>query len=149
MVFSNNLLMGAAAAAAGGGGDVGYVPAGSIVVNGTDEYLDRTPTGAGNRQKYSFSCWTKITNNNTSNGYLIDAGPIAGNGEGIRYTGSSSTPLLITGAGGVGHSNRVTSAIYRDITAWNHVFYIKDTTNSNPSSRLRPVSYTHLRAHET
>ena len=129
--------MGAAAAAAGGGGDVGYVPAGSIVVNGTDEYLDRTPTGAGNRQKYSFSCWTKITNNNTSNGYLIDAGPIAGNGEGIRYTGSSSTPLLITGAGGVGHSNRVTSAIYRDITAWNHVFYIKDTTNSNPSSRLR------------
>ena len=127
--------MGAAAAASGG--DAAYVPGGAIVVNGSDEYLDHTPTGAGNRQKYSFSCWTKITNNNTSNGYLIDAGPIAGNGEGIRYTGSSSTPLLITGAGGVGYSNRVTSAIYRDTTAWNHVFYIKDTTNSNPSSRLR------------
>ena len=121
----------------GAAGEAAYVPGGAIVVNGTDEYLDHTPTGAGNRQKYSFSCWTKITNNNTSNGYLIDAGPIAGNGEGIRYTGSTDTPLLITGAGGVGYSNRVTSAIYRDTTAWNHVFYIKDTTNGNPSSRLR------------
>jgi hypothetical protein len=130
--FGSTQLFGVAAGAA-----PGYVPKGAIWLNGTDEYLHRTPSGAGNRKTYSFSCWAKISNNNTSNGYLIDAGTIGGSSEGIRYSGSSSCPLLIAGVAGSGNTALQSTAIYRDPTAWQHVFYTKDTTDSIGFDRVR------------
>lgn len=110
----------------------GYVPAGAIWLDGVADYLTWTPSVAGNRKTHTISFWAKIINKNTSNGYIIDAGPALGNGEGIRYTGSSSTPLLLTGMNGGGSTYRVTSAIYRDTTAWQHVMYRKNSDTASP-----------------
>jgi len=55
-MFQNNLLMGAAAAASGGASVVS-VGNSALYVSGNDEKLTRTPTTAGNRDTWTFSCW--------------------------------------------------------------------------------------------
>jgi hypothetical protein len=55
MVFSNNLLLGAVSAAAGG-----YLIEQSLLFDGSS-YLTRTPSVAGNRKTWTFSCWFKFS----------------------------------------------------------------------------------------
>lgn len=109
----------------------------SLWLDGTADYLERTPSSQGSLTTYTLSFWAKVSNNNTSNGYIIDAGAAGANGEGIRFTGSSETPLLVTGLEGAGNTFRTTSAIYSDPSAWMHVVYVKDTANGNPDDRIK------------
>jgi hypothetical protein len=53
MVFSNNLLLGAVSAAASD-----YLIEQSALFDGSS-YLSRTPSTAGNRKTWTFSCWVK------------------------------------------------------------------------------------------
>jgi len=134
MVFSNNLLMGAASSTAAPA--AGWVPKGAIWFDGSDDYLYRTPIGAGNRKTYSYSFWAKQYKN-TTNGYTLEAGSPSGNSEGIRYAGSTDCYLYIDGVDGGGSGALATTALYRDPTAWYHVLYTKDTTDSVAADRVR------------
>ena len=130
MPVHQNVLIGAS----GQGG--GYTIENAIYLEGND-YLERTPSSAGNLKTYTLSFWAKVSNNNTSNGYILDAGAAGANSEGIRFTGSSDTPLLVTGLEGAGNTFRTTSAIYRDPTAWMHVVYVKNTADSTADDRIK------------
>ena len=61
MVVFNNALAGAAGQA--GGADAGYTIERSLRLNDDDTaYLSRTPTVAGNRQRWTWSGWVKRAN---------------------------------------------------------------------------------------
>ena len=109
----------------------------SIYFDASNDYLEFTPSGAGNLKTYTLSFWAKVSDKNTSNGYILDAGAAGATSEGIRFTGASSTPLYVTGIEGDGYGFATTTALYRDPTAWMHVVYVKNTADGTASDRVK------------
>ena len=103
--------------------------------NGDSPYLNRTPSSASNRRTFTWAAWVKRG--------VIDA--------------SASRTLFSAGAGGFdvdlivfyGHKlqvlsaissinwNYVTTALFRDPSAWYHITVAVDTTNSTASDRVK------------
>jgi hypothetical protein len=127
MVFSNNLLLGAVSAAAGD-----YLIEQSLLFNGTNQYLSRTPSTAGNRKTWTFSCWVKLAG---IGDYmrLFCATPSSGDSHIIiRNTGE----FHVTDGDASG-GNRASAALLRDPNAWYHLVTVFDTTNATADDRLR------------
>jgi hypothetical protein len=101
-------------------------------------YLNRTPSSAGNRQKFTWSSWMKIGLLN-SDGFLINAGNIVNGGtgsqDGIVYTADGNIEVNLGYTGG-GYAGRVkTIATFRDPSAWYHVVVAIDTTQATAGNR--------------
>jgi hypothetical protein len=126
MVFSHNLLMGAV-----GQFNQAYEIDQSIRFNDNDSaYLNRTPSSAGNRRTFTFSCWVKRANLTGANQ------PI--------FTGSGDSWIMFLSAetfginfDASGNYRIVTTQLFRDTGAWMHVVLRVDTTNSTADDRLR------------
>jgi len=99
-------------------------------------YLTRTPSSNGNRQKWTWSGWTKrsglldngshylFASNDGSNDYSM----IAFASDSLRYydyTGSSFSSQLVT--------NR----LFRDTNAWYHIVVAYDSTQGTSSNRIK------------
>jgi len=99
-------------------------------------YLTRTPSSNGNRQKWTWSGWTKrsgllnsgshylFASNDGSNDYSM----IAFASDTLRYydyTGSSFSSQLVT--------NR----LFRDTNAWYHIVVAYDSTQGTSSNRIK------------
>jgi len=124
------LIIPANSASAAGGFDV----ANSCRFDGSSSYLHKTPTNAGNRLKYTFSTWvkkSKITGeqiiftayaSNTNHTYLR----FKNTGE-IRYRDVASDST---------NGQLVTSAKFRDPSAWYHVVLVVDEENGTSGNRL-------------
>ena len=135
MVFSNNLLMGAASTTAAPA--AGWVPKGAIWLDGSADYLSRTPGSAGNRKTWTFSAWVKRSEiGNSENNRIFNAGTSA-----VEYlifgSGSSagSDQLELTSVDGAGNECFKTTAVYRDPTAWMHIVVVVDTANTIAANR--------------
>jgi hypothetical protein len=103
-------------------------------------YLNRTPTTAGNRQKFTYSAWIKKPvvqgTSGSTYAYPITAGLATG---GNTYAGIQlyqDTIIAFDQVGG-GANNIVlkTTAVYRDPAAWYHVVYAVDTTQATAANR--------------
>jgi hypothetical protein len=130
MVFSNNLLLGAVSAAAGG-----YLIEQSLLFNGTNQYLTRTPSTAGNRQTWTFSCWVK-------RGDLGVAKRIFGASIASPSVASDWTNLSFDAGDTLTLSNwsvnlRTTTAKFRDPNAWYHIAVVVDTTLATAADRVK------------
>tara|TARA_R100001463_G_scaffold136447_1_gene201822 strand:+ start:71 stop:1471 length:1401 start_codon:yes stop_codon:yes gene_type:complete len=106
-------------------------------------YLTRTPSGAGNKQKFTFSVWIKKqyretgTNRRIISSYFSNGGRHAflafGQDEQLyafsgNYTSGSSTT----------DSYRLNSSmLFRDPNAWYHIVYRVDTTQGTAADRIR------------
>jgi hypothetical protein len=95
MVFSNNLLLGAVSAAASD-----YLIEQSLLFDGTSAYLSRTPSTAGNRKTWTFSCWVKQA---TQSGALMilsasNGTTFEGNGIRINSSGNLEVYQYVSGA---------------------------------------------------
>jgi len=102
--------------------------------DGSSSYLYKTPANAGNRLKYTFSTWvkkSKITGeqiiftaypNNTNHTYLR----FKSTGE-IRYRDVASDST---------NGQLITSAKFRDPSAWYHVVLVVDEENGTSGNRL-------------
>jgi len=124
------LIIPANSASAAGGFDV----ANSCRFDGSSSYLHKTPTNAGNRLKYTFSTWvkkSKITGeqiiftayaSNTNHTYLR----FKNTGE-IRYRDVASDST---------NGQLITSAKFRDPSAWYHVVLVVDEENGTSGNRL-------------
>jgi len=124
------LIIPANSASAAGGFDV----ANSCRFDGSSSYLHKTPTNAGNRLKYTFSTWvkkSKITGeqiiftayaSNTNHTYLR----FKTTGE-IRYRDVASDST---------NGQLVTSAKFRDPSAWLNVVLVVDEENGTSGNRL-------------
>jgi len=101
-------------------------------------YLNRTPSVAGSSTTWTWSGWVK-------------RGALGGAGAGIFYAGAFSTSSDETGLqfrgddtiqifqnnGATNVLSKITSAVYRDPSAWYHIVCTFDTTNATAEDRVR------------
>jgi len=96
-------------------------------------YLSRTPSSAGNRNKWTFSCWIKrsalteecILGAYENNNYKTTLQTTSGNVLFFRdtYNGSDNGKI-------------VTNSIYRDTSAWYHIVAVFDKDNATSGDRM-------------
>ena len=102
---------------------------------GSTAYLTRTPSSASNRKTFTASFWLKPSKDTLNSGFFV------------ARTGSSATYSLLAFSAS---DNRIrivdnqtsypaleTSAKYRDLSAWYHMVFAVDTTQSTSSNRLK------------
>lgn len=121
--------------------DGGYQISRSLRFNQPDSTsLNRTPSSASNRKTWTWSGWVKrsalITNNTPQNLFG------ARNGSGTPYTllrfndGTTATNYSLVFQDDNG-ATLITTAQYRDVSAWYHIVLAVDTTQATASNRVR------------
>jgi hypothetical protein len=129
---SANPLLLASAAAAGG-----YAIERSLRFNSSDSaYLSRTPASAGNRKTWTWAGWVKRSGLTRAYDNLFCNFGSDGNTISSLFFNSDNTliyaPLTASLAYGI-----VSSAVFRDTSAWYHIACVSDTTNATASERCR------------
>ena len=95
--------------------------------------LSRTPSGAGNRKTYTISFWVKRSELSTQNIlFSVDGGTNNTNYMEMSFNGSNQ--LLI---GGYTSNFLTTNRVFRDTSAWYHIVWRVDTTQSTADDRFR------------
>jgi hypothetical protein len=122
----------AAAAQAGGGFQIDR----SLRFNSADSaYLNRTPSSAGNRRTFTFSCWVKRVKDDASPVNLFAAGS---NKFRIAFGVGTTAYLQVYDYNGSSYNfNKGSAASYRDFSAWYHVVVAIDTTDSTADDRVK------------
>jgi len=98
--------------------------------------LERTPSGAGNRRTFTYSCWFKLGKiaSSTSDFYQLFGGTDASgsSNDGLWIDSSNRLYVFFNSA-----ERRITNRRLRDPGAWYHVVLAIDTTQSTASSRIK------------
>ena len=95
-------------------------------------YLNRTPSVAGNRKTWTWSGWVK-RGTLTTGQWLFGAGPVSTDYTTIRFgSGGSSNDFLeyVRVVGSVIDAQKISSAVYRDTSAWYHIVVAEDAINT-------------------
>jgi hypothetical protein len=131
-VISNNILAGASGQA--GGAAAGYQIERSLRFNSGDSaYLNRTPSSAGNRKTWTWSGWVKRGSLGVSN-VIFES-----------RTGTSDTTIMQLSFNPNDQLQVVnynyfplkSSSVYRDTSAWYHILWVLDTTQSTASDKMK------------
>ncbi len=102
----------------------------SIRFNDDDSaYLNRTPSSAGDRRTFTFSCWVKRANLTGANQPIFSAG----GDDWLMFLSAETLGFNTSGS----NYRIVTTQLFRDPGAWMHVVLRVDTTNSTAGDRLR------------
>jgi hypothetical protein len=129
-IFNNNILAGAAAQSTT---TPVHTIDQSIRFNDDDSpSLDKTYSGAGSRTTFTFSCWFKIGNTGVTFPFFNGGTGASDTGwTGVSY---SSSKIYVQGF----NTNwKITSRVLRDPSAWYHLVFVWDTTNTIASERIR------------
>ena len=110
------------------GGD--YLIEQSLLFDGA-AYLPRTPAVAGNRKTWTFSCWFKGNTTSTSLFSCESGGPQTS----ISF--QSDDTFEVYGYTGGYDFRLLTTAVYRDPSAWYHVVVAVDTPQATASNRVK------------
>ena len=99
-------------------------------------YLNRTPSSAGNRKTWTWSCWTK----RTKLGVLQTLMQIYPAGTGytrIYFAAGDNLEFDATDASGGNSADVKTTRVFRDPSAWYHIVVAMDTTQATAADRLK------------
>ena len=122
------------ASKATGGGAAGYQIERSLRFNSSDSgYLSRTPASAGNRKTWTWAGWVKRSGL-SANGYLLEAGASDTASARFIIRFSSDNTLLVSRGQ---NTDRITSQVFRDVSAWCHLVVACDTTQATPNDRIK------------
>ena len=108
-----------------------------------NSYLNRTPSGAGNKQKFTFSVWIKKLYQATGTNRRIVSSYFSNGGRHAFLAFGTDEQLYAfsgnyTSGGSTTDSYRLNSSRkFRDTNAWYHIVYRVDTTQSTASDRIR------------
>ena len=119
-----------------GGGAAAYVPAGAIWLDGSADYLTRTPGTAGNRKTWTYSTWIKRASLGSNQVFTPGALGSTGGGYYVQFESGDMLTWFAyyTGTSWIG---RLTpNALYRDPTAWMNIVIVFDSTQATASDRL-------------
>ena len=97
-------------------------------------YLNRTPSGAGNRKKWTWSCWVKRSTVGSSK-TLFMAGTNGVNDCEIYF--STDYFRFLNRTSGSANTLIDTNAFYRDVISWYHFVVVWDTAQSNADDRVK------------
>ena len=96
--------------------------------------LTRTPSSAGNRQKYTISFWVKRSS--LGNQFLFNTD--GGNEETyLRFKSGDSLQWFEQNSSAATQANRSTNALFRDLNSWYHIVITRDSTQSTATDRLK------------
>ena len=98
-------------------------------------YLNRTPASASNRKTWTWSGWVKRGTLGAAQS-IFSAYDGSGNNDNISFTSANKIELFLV-SGGAGTIYRLTTAVYRDPSAWYHIVVSLDTTNATAQNRAR------------
>jgi hypothetical protein len=103
-----------------------------------DQRLTRTPTSSGNRKTFTFSAWVKVTTPDKSErNQIFCAGTAGAANDSILVLNGSDNFAYLGDSAGDGSWTLImkTDALVRDPSAWYHIVYAIDTTQSTASNR--------------
>jgi hypothetical protein len=101
----------------------------------TGTALTRTPSSNGNGQTFTWSAWIKKgrSNHNTSNADgLLGAGT---NSFSLNFQPNKDSLYFVQNSGARPQEDSVSR--FRDSSAWMHIIFVADTTNSTAADRTR------------
>ena len=101
--------------------------------SGDSAHLTRTPSSATNRQTFTFSFWFKLVKVGTV-AYLFECGDSDDNGERLYIRVDTDSSFSV---GEKSIYRLITTQKLRDPSAWYHIVFAVDTTNSTPDNRNR------------
>ena len=130
-------LISAGGAVVGAGGAAAYEIERSLRFNSADSaYLNRTPSGAGNRKTFTISTWCKISSVGSAM-YLISANTASNFSNAFGLSFGSGTIAISGTVSDATTINLETTSVYRDPSAWYHIVLSVDTTQATSSNRIK------------
>jgi len=102
--------------------------------NSASAYLSRTPSVSGDTQKFTYSAWVKLGQLSMSGGNYLFSAVSSSVTDAIRFTSGNNLQFFL---GGAGTAQLVSTAVYRDPSAWYHVVVAVDTTQATAANRVR------------
>jgi hypothetical protein len=113
----------------------------SLRFNSADSaYLNRTPGSAGNRKTWTWSGWVKRCAFGSVDNCLFSAYGNGTQSAGIYFSNDTQNDSLEVRFGpysGGWQGYLVTAQVFRDPSAWYHIVFVADTTQSTASDRLK------------
>jgi len=110
-----------------------YQIARSLRFNSADSaYLSRTPSSAGNRKTWTWSAWVKRVKSGGNDELFVTN---SFDGFVIRFV-TDDTIRVYSYSGGY-QLHFITTAVYRDFSAWYHVILAIDSTQSSSTDRAK------------
>ena len=97
-------------------------------------YLSRTPSGAGNRQTWTWSGWVKFASIVSTDYPTLFMGGATQSDTGALRIGIGTNNLVVQG---YNTNFIVSSQVFRDPSAWYHILIAFDTTQATASNRLK------------
>ena len=101
--------------------------------------LGKTFSGAGTEETWTFSCWIKLGIKTSNGRRMIFSAGSAGSNYGGAEIGSAGDDSIefYNYVGGSYAWQLVTTQQFRDPSAWYHLVFVSDTTNSTEADRAR------------
>ena len=128
----------------GAAGQGGYEIDQSLKYEGNDAYLSKTPTSSGNRKTSTFSTWVKLNPAALSGGQdvLFEAYEDNANRWSIFMGDNSANYISVFGETGDStdvslYTDTASGQAFRDYSAWYHIMFVLDTTQSTASNRAK------------
>ena len=109
----------------------GYQISRSLRFNSADSaYLNRTPASASNRTTWTWSAWVKRSILGTEQ-HLFEASTACE----MTFGGGANADKFTFADNAVGY--RVTTQVFRDVSAWYHIVFVWDTTQATAANRIK------------
>jgi len=113
---------------------LGYQVNNSLRFNsGSSDYLSITPASSSNRQVWTYSAWVKRST--LGNKIIFSAGSNVNVYSYIGFTSSDQLEFVSYQFGTTGQLT--TTQLFRDVSAWYHIVFALDTTNSTADDRMK------------
>ena len=115
-----------------------YEIANSCRFDRNDHCLIKTFSSAGNRKKFTFSLWIKLSGRGSgnNNGLLVagtggqDEGTIKLSNDSVNWSEYDTGTASVIG-------NLTTNQLFRDYSAWSHLVFVWDTGNATAGDRMK------------
>jgi hypothetical protein len=136
-VFQNNLMGAAAAAASAGGADFydHQIANSCRYQDSANSHMYVSMGTATNVDKYTFSTWFKHCDWTNGEGFVFSIG--SGTLENLRYVYSSGAAQFYGYVGDNSSYTFRTNGAFRDPSAWYHLVFTYDSTQSTAADRLK------------
>ena len=103
--------------------------------DGSSDYLTRTPSGAGNRDKWTYSCWVKRSSLGAYSNFLQASGATYNDSDYLYFNNDDSLYLHMV-ASSSPFAKLYTNRKFRDLSAWMHIVIVYDSGNGTSGDRL-------------
>ena len=104
--------------------------------DGSSDYLNRTPSGDGNKRTFTFSTWLKIS---TIKEHMFFTCGVYSSTSLMQFYLNANGTLTMSQENSSGsiQSTITTTQVFRDVSAWYHLVIAIDTTQGTSSNRVK------------